>query len=77
MANMTEQEADRLDELYTKTAPKVDFDKPGVFARQKEMVVSLDSFAARYIMSKSLATKKSPTELISDMVRNDMTATAL
>jgi hypothetical protein len=74
MAKMTEREADRLDELYTKTAPKVNFENPGIFARQKEMVVSLDSFSARYIISKSLATKKSPTELISDMVRNDMQA---
>jgi hypothetical protein len=74
MAKMTEQEADRLDELYTETAPKVNFNKPGIFARQKDMVVSLDSFSARYIISKSLATKKSPNELISDMIRNDMKA---
>jgi hypothetical protein len=74
MAKITEQEADRLDELYTETAPGVNFEKPGFFARQKEIIVSLDSFSAKYIISKSLATKKTPTELISDMVRNDIKA---
>jgi hypothetical protein len=74
MAKITEQEADQFDELYTETVPGVNFEKPGVFARQKEMIVSLDSFSARYIISKSLATKKTPTELISDMIRNDIKA---
>jgi hypothetical protein len=71
---MTEQEANRLDELYTETTPKVNFEKPGIFARQKDLLVSLDSFTARYIISKSIATKKPPNELISDLVRNDMKA---
>jgi hypothetical protein len=72
MTKMTEHEANRLDELYTETTPKVNFEKPGIFAKQKDLLVSLDSFTARYIISKSIATKKSPNELISDLVRNDM-----
>jgi hypothetical protein len=72
MSKITEQEAERLDELFTNTTPTVDFDKPGLFARQKAMVVALDDFASRYIFSKSIATKKSPSELISDMIKKDM-----
>jgi hypothetical protein len=74
MGHMTEKEADQLDELLTKTTPTVNFDKPGVFARQKDMLVALDSFASRYIMSKSIATKRTPTELISEMIRNEIKA---
>ena len=75
MAIMTEQEADRLDELYTKTTPAVNPDKPGIFARQKDMVVVLDEFTARYLSSKMLATKRTPTELISEMVHKEIQAT--
>ena len=75
MALMSEQEADRLDELYTKTTPAVNPDKPGVFARQKDMIVVLDEFTSRYLSSKMLATKRTPSELISDMVHKEIQAT--
>jgi len=75
MAIMSEQEADRLDELYTKTTPAVNPDKPGVFARQKDMIVVLDEFTSRYLSSKMLATKRTPSELISDMVHKEIQAT--
>ena len=72
MAHMTEEEAARLDEKYTQTTPAIDTEKPGLFARQKDMVVVLDEFSARYLSSKMIATKRSPSELISDMVRNEL-----
>jgi hypothetical protein len=34
MGKMTEKEAARLDELYTKTTPTVNPEKPGIFAKQ-------------------------------------------
>jgi hypothetical protein len=74
MAIMSEKEAERLDELYTKTTPVVNPDKPGIFARQKDMVVILDEFTSRYLSSKMLATKKTPSELISEMVHNEIQA---
>ena len=75
MAIMSEQEAERLDELYTKTTPTVNLDKPGIFARQKDMVVVLDEFTSRYLSSKMLATKRTPSELISEMVHKEIQAT--
>ncbi|MDR1422872.1 MAG: hypothetical protein LBI64_08440 [Coriobacteriales bacterium] len=74
MAKMTEEEASRLDEYYTENLPELDFSKPGIFARQKDTVVVLDSFTSKYLTSKGLATKRSPSELISDMVRHEMEA---
>jgi hypothetical protein len=71
---MTEEEAYRLDDIYTTTPPNVDLGKPGIFARQKDMVVVLDGFTSRYLASKVLATKRSPSELISDMVRHELDA---
>jgi hypothetical protein len=74
MARMSEEEAFRLDELYTKTTPAVNPDRPGVFARQKDMVVVLDEFASKYLASKVIATRRTPSELISDMVRHELEA---
>ena len=72
MAYKTEEEAARLDELYTQTTPEVDTKTSGIFARQKEMAVVLDEFTSKYLASKMLATKRSPAELISEMVRNEL-----
>jgi hypothetical protein len=46
MAQMTEEEADELDELLTRTTPEVDFSKPGIFARQRELLSVLNSVAS-------------------------------
>ena len=74
MAKMTEDEATRLDELFTATTPKVDISKPGVFAARKKMTIVLDDFSAHYLISKMLVTKKTPTELISDLIRKELVA---
>ena len=72
MPDMTEDEATRLDELYTVTTPKVDIKKPGVFAVRKNMAIILDDFSVRYLLSRMLITKKSPSELISDLIRKEL-----
>jgi len=74
MPYMTEDEATQLDELYTRTTPKVDTSKPGVFAERKNMAVVLDDFSTRYLVSRMSITKKSPTELISDLIRKEVVA---
>ena len=72
MPDMSEDEATRLDELYTMTTPKVDINKPGVFAERKNMAIVLDDFSVRYLLSRMLITKKSPSELISDLIRKEL-----
>ena len=69
MIDMTEKEADALDEYFTKNLPKVDSSKGGITTRQGFRMVALDRFSEDYLMTMAMATKKTPTELISDMVR--------
>jgi len=70
MARMTEEEADALDEYYTKNPPKVDISKKGgIFTRQRELLDLLDDVSADYIMSRSISTKKMPAQIIGEMVR--------
>ena len=74
MAHMTEEEAARLDELYTRTTPEIDPNKKGLLSKQKETPIFVDEFTARYITAKAIATKHTPAELVSAMVRKEIAA---
>jgi hypothetical protein len=66
---MTEEEADALDELVTKNPPKVDPAK----ARHTVRMVALDDLSADYLISLSMSTNKTPSQLIGEMVREKIT----
>jgi hypothetical protein len=77
MPDLTEEEYDALDEYWTKNTPKVSGDgKSGFFAKHKGNVVILDDVSATYLRVKSEATHKTPSELISEMVREKISASA-
>jgi len=76
MARMTEEEADALDELWTKTTPPLKHGVGGFFSRQRELLASLDKVSAEYISAQAEALHKSPAEIIAAMVRKELTATA-
>ncbi|MDR0312528.1 MAG: hypothetical protein LBI14_02930 [Treponema sp.] len=72
MSDMTEQEAWELDDFLTKTTPVVSPTVEGPFIKHRNMMVILDQLSAQYLTAKMLATKQSPTEIISDMIRREM-----
>ena len=72
MSDMREQEAWELDELLTNTTPEVSPTVEGPFIKHRNMMVVLDQFSAQYLTAKMLATKQSPTEIISAMIRREM-----
>jgi hypothetical protein len=69
MTDMTEEEAYALDEYFTKNLPITDPVKGGVTTRQGNRMVTLDRLSEDYLLTMALATKKSPTELIGEMIR--------
>jgi len=69
MKEMTDEEADALDEYYTKNPPKVDPSKNGGFAKKSFRMIAIDRLSEDYLFTKSRATHKTPTELVSEMVR--------
>jgi len=75
MPIMTEEEADALDELLTKTTPKVNPAIKGITAQKGFKMLTVDNFSAEYITSKALATRKTPEEVIHEMVTKEMAAT--
>jgi hypothetical protein len=68
MPTMTDEEADALDELLTKTTPKLT-NIPGIFTRQRSLLGNLDEVTANYILTKAEAYHKTPSEIIRDLVR--------
>jgi hypothetical protein len=72
--DMTDEEADALDEYFTKNLPKTDPAKGGVTTRQGFRMVALDKLSEEYLLTMALASRKSPTEIISEMVREKLAA---
>jgi len=75
MKEMTDEEADALDEYYTKNPPKVDPCKNGGFAKKSFRMVALDRLSEDYLLTKAIATQKTPTEIIGELVRNEIART--
>jgi hypothetical protein len=75
MSDMTEEEAWELDELLTKTTPEADPAVQGPFIKRRNMMVVLDHLSAEYLTAKMLATKQSPAEIISSMIRRELSLT--
>jgi hypothetical protein len=75
MARMTEEEADALDEYYTRNIPKIDTSKPGnhgFFTERRDRMFILDETTARIIKTKAQAVHQTPEELIAALVRKDL-----
>ena len=74
MAIMTEQEAHDLDELLTKTTPRVNPAIRGITAKKGFKMLPIDDFSAEYITSKALATRQTPEEVIHTLVAQELAA---
>jgi len=78
MSEMTDEDADYWDELFTKNPPKADPNrKGGYFTSQRKLLDILDSAAADYIMNRALQTQKLPAQIIGDMVMEKIAASAV
>ena len=72
MARMTDEEADALDELLTRTTPKIRVGEGGFFTRQRDLLDALDPVAANYIRSQAEIMHQSPAKIIGDLVRKEL-----
>ncbi|MCL2271019.1 MAG: hypothetical protein FWC24_06730 [Treponema sp.] len=74
MPRLTDEEYAALDEKWTCETPVVNFSRPGMFARQRLLLESLDSVAANYIHTLAEAAGKTPSHIIEAMIRKEMAA---
>ncbi|GMO58994.1 MAG: hypothetical protein Ta2A_04690 [Treponemataceae bacterium] len=76
MAELTEKDYDALDEFLTRTTPNVPPNRRSYLAQKGNRLVALDDLSEDYLMTKALASHKTPTEIIGDMVREKIAASA-
>jgi hypothetical protein len=73
MAEMTEEEVDALDELWTKTTPKIKVGAGGgFFSEHRAQMVLLDEQTARILNAKAMAVRQTPSEFIAQMIRREV-----
>jgi len=75
MAEMTEEEADALDELWTKTTPKIKKEGGGFFTERRARMLLLDETTVRILDARAKALHQTPTEFVTHLIRKDMAAT--
>jgi len=74
MAEMTEEEADALDELWTKTTPKIRKGEGGFFTERRARMLLLDEVTVRIIDARAKAVHQTPSDFISQLIRKEMAA---
>jgi hypothetical protein len=74
MEKMTEQEAWELDDLLTRTDPKLGANGTGFLSRRDACLMGLDTVSVNYLMTKAQADHKTPTQIIGEMVRERIAA---
>jgi hypothetical protein len=74
MAEMTEEEADALDKLWTKTTPKIRKGEGGFFTERRARMLLLDEATIHIIDARAKAAHQTPTEFVTHLVRKDLTA---
>jgi hypothetical protein len=74
MKEMTDEEAEYWDDYYTKNPPEIDPDTNGGFATRTFKMVALDRLSENYLLTRAIATHKTPTEIIGELVREKIAA---
>jgi len=73
MPRMTDEEAQALADEFSKNPPKVTGDgKGGFFMKHKGNIIILDDVSATWLRVTSESTRKSPSTLVSEMIREKM-----
>ena len=79
MPDLTDEEYDALDEYYAKNPPKIDTIKNGTgfFSRRTAAArtITIDSLSADYLTAKAMATHRTPSEIIRELVYKEINAT--
>ncbi|MDR2490820.1 MAG: hypothetical protein LBD20_05405 [Spirochaetaceae bacterium] len=81
MARCPEDEGFAIDKNGTDTTPKIGPNGSGFIAKRKAAqqtahMIAIDGSSYEYLFAKAIAVHKTPAEVISDMVQEQITATS-
>jgi len=76
MARMTDEEADALDEYYTKNPTAPAPNGSGFFTQRRKSAcsITIDNVSAYWLYTKALANHKTPADIIGEIVRERIAA---
>jgi len=72
MPEMTEEEADALDELWTKTTPMIKKGGGGFFTERRARMLLLDEKTVHILDARAKALNQTPTEFVTHLIRKDL-----
>ena len=73
MPRMTDEEAQALADEFAKNPPKVTGDgKSGFFMKNKGHIIILDDVSATWLRVISESSHKTPSDIVSEMIREKM-----
>jgi hypothetical protein len=73
-ADMTDEEYDVLDELLTKTTPKLRKGEGGFFTEHRSRMLLLDEATVRILDARAKAMHQTPSEFVTQLIRKDLDA---
>jgi hypothetical protein len=76
MKEMTDEEAEYLDDLWTRTTPEIDPDKPGYFARKGLVLGYLEPDVIEYLRAEAAATGQTQAQVASTIIREKIAQSA-
>jgi hypothetical protein len=81
MPDLTEEEYAALDKKWTENPPKPGPNGTGFFARRKAALadqsarsITVDAVTADYLVNKAITARKTPADIISEMVQKEIAA---
>ena len=75
--DMTDEEYDALDEELTRTVPKVGPDGSGWLSKMGYRPLNLSAMTVNYIMTRAIASHKSPAQIIDELVCEKLNTTCV
>jgi hypothetical protein len=72
--DMTDEEYDALDELWTKTTPKIKKGTGGFFTERRARMLLLDEATIRILDARAKSLHQTPAEFVTELIRKDMAA---
>jgi len=74
MPEMTEEEAFALDELYTKTTPKIRKGEGGFFTERRARMLLLDEKTVQILDARAKSMHQTPSEFITQLIQKELAA---
>ena len=74
MPEMTEEEAFALDELWTKTTPKIRKGEGGFFKERRARMLLLDEKTVHILDARAKSMHQTPSEFITQLIQKEMVA---